>query len=154
MRMGLSYGREHMEGIIQIPIDSDIGVTFAACLRAILRQDPDVILVGEIRDRESIFAAMQAAETGHLVITTLHADSVPQAISRIREHYLEGEQRGIASLLGRNLNAIVCQRLLPNCETPLGSGRTTTRGACSPQSRNIRWACGDSPRGPARGARA
>jgi twitching motility protein PilT len=70
--------------------------------------------VGEIRDRESIFAAMQAAETGHLVLTTLHADSVPQAIGRVREYYPASEQANISGLLARNLNSIVCQRLLPN----------------------------------------
>jgi Tfp pilus assembly pilus retraction ATPase PilT len=73
-----------------------------------------VIFVGEIRDRESIFAAMQAAETGHLVLTTLHADSVPQAIGRIREFYPSAEQAAISSLLARNVNSIISQRLLPN----------------------------------------
>lgn len=95
--------------------------SFADGIRNAMRQDPDVIFVGEIRDRESIFAAMQAAETGHLVLTTLHADSVAQAISRIREYYPSTEQDNISSLLGRNIRAIVCQRLLPN-----------TRGARTP----------------------
>jgi len=88
--------------------------SFADGIRNAMRQDPNVIFVGEIRDRESIFAAMQAAETGHLVLTTLHADSVPQAIGRIREFYPSAEQPNISSLLARNLNTIVCQRLLPN----------------------------------------
>lgn len=88
--------------------------SFADGIRNAMRQDPNVIFVGEIRDRESIFAAMQAAETGHLVLTTLHSDSVPQAIGRIREYYPAAEQSNISSLLGRNLNAIISQRLLPN----------------------------------------
>lgn len=88
--------------------------TFADGIRNAMRQDPNVIFVGEIRDRESIFAAMQAAETGHLVLTTLHADSVAQAIGRIREYYPSFEQANISSLLARNVNAILCQRLLPN----------------------------------------
>jgi twitching motility protein PilT len=88
--------------------------TFADGIRNAMRQDPNVIFVGEIRDRESIFAAMQAAETGHLVLTTLHADSVPQAVGRIREYYPADEQGNISALLARNLNAIVSQRLLPN----------------------------------------
>lgn len=88
--------------------------SFADGIRNAMRQDPNVIFVGEIRDRESIFAAMQAAETGHLVLTTLHADSVAQAIGRIREFYPTGEQNAISALLGRNLNAIINQRLLPN----------------------------------------
>jgi twitching motility protein PilT len=88
--------------------------SFADGVRNAMRQDPNVIFVGEIRDKESIFAAMQAAETGHLVVTTLHADSVAQAIGRIREFYPSAEQQNISSLLARNLNSIVNQRLLPN----------------------------------------
>ncbi|MFM7100427.1 MAG: type IV pilus twitching motility protein PilT, partial [Verrucomicrobiota bacterium] len=87
---------------------------FADGIRNAMRQDPDVIFVGEIRDRESIWAAMQAAETGHLVITTLHADSAAQAIGRLREFYPADEQPGLSALLSRNLNALLCQRLLPN----------------------------------------
>ncbi len=90
--------------------------SFADGIRNAMRQDPNVIFVGEIRDRESIFAAMQAAETGHLVLTTLHADSVAQAIARIREYYPSTEQGNLSSLLARNLNAILCQRLLPNLQ--------------------------------------
>lgn len=88
--------------------------SFADGIRNAMRQDPNVIYVGEIRDQESIFAAMQAAETGHLVLTTLHADSVAQAIGRIREYYPATEQANISSLLARNINSIICQRLLPN----------------------------------------
>jgi twitching motility protein PilT len=88
--------------------------SFADGIRNAMRQDPNVIFVGEIRDRESIFAAMQAAETGHLVLTTLHSDSVAQSIGRIREFYPTSEQGNISSLLARNLNSIICQRLLPN----------------------------------------
>lgn len=87
---------------------------FADGIRNAMRQDPDVIFVGEIRDRESIWAAMQAAETGHLVITTLHADSAAQALGRLREFYPADEQPGLSALLSRNLNALLCQRLLPN----------------------------------------
>src|ERR1041385_6095540 len=88
--------------------------SFADGIRNAMRQDPNVIFVGEIRDRQSIFAAMQAAETGHLVLTTLHSDSVAQAIGRIREFYPASEQANISSLLARNLNSIISQRLLPN----------------------------------------
>lgn len=88
--------------------------SFADGIRNAMRQDPNVIFVGEIRDRESIFSAMQAAETGHLVLTTLHADSVAQSIARIREYYPSSEQANLSSLLARNLNAVICQRLLPN----------------------------------------
>lgn len=74
-----------MDGIIQIPIDSDIGNTFANCLRAILRQDPDRILVGEIRDIETGEIAIQAALTGHLVFSTLHTNDAPSTITRLRD---------------------------------------------------------------------
>jgi twitching motility protein PilT len=90
--------------------------SFADGIRNAMRQDPNVIFVGEIRDRDSIWAAMQAAETGHLVMTTLHADSVAQAIGRIREYYPADEKDNISALLARNLNAILCQRLVPNVE--------------------------------------
>ncbi len=93
--------------------------SFAEGIRNAMRQDPNVIFVGEIRDRESIWSAMQAAETGHLVVTTLHADSVPQAIGRIREFYPASEQASVGALLARNLHAIVCQRLVP----AVGGGR-------------------------------
>jgi twitching motility protein PilT len=88
--------------------------SFGDGIRNAMRQDPNVIFVGEIRDRESIFTAMQAAETGHLVFTTLHADSAAQAIGRIREYYPAGEQANISVMLARNLNMIVCQRLIPD----------------------------------------
>lgn len=88
--------------------------SFADGVRNAMRQDPNVIFVGEIRDRESIFTAMQAAETGHLVFTTLHADSAGQAIGRIREYYPASEQDNISTMLARNINMIVCQRLIPD----------------------------------------
>lgn len=97
----------------EVGIDTE---SFGSGIRNAMRQDPNVLFVGEIRDRESIWAAMQAAETGHLVLTTLHADSVAQAIGRIREFYPADEQANISSLLARNLAAIVCQRLVPNVD--------------------------------------
>ena len=97
----------------EVGIDTE---SFAAGIRNSMRQDPNVIFVGEIRDRDSIWAAMQAAETGHLVLTTIHADSVAQAVGRIREFYPSGDQDGVSALLARNLNAVICQRLLPNRE--------------------------------------
>lgn len=90
--------------------------SFADGIRNAMRQDPNVLFVGEIRDRDSIWSAMQAAETGHLVLTTLHADSVAQAIGRIREFYPANEQANISALLARNVNAIVCLRLVPNLQ--------------------------------------
>ncbi|MGO8701968.1 MAG: type IV pilus twitching motility protein PilT [Limisphaerales bacterium] len=95
----------------EVGVDTD---SFADGIRNAVRQDPDVIFLGEIRDRESILAGMQAAETGHLVLTTLHADSVPQAIERLRQFYPAQDQANVSALLARSLNAVVCQRLIPS----------------------------------------
>ncbi len=95
-----------MDGIIQIPIDHAIGVTFAACLRAILRQDPDKILVGEIRDLETAEIAVQASLTGHLVFSTLHTNDAPSTITRMKD-------MGIPTfLITATVEAILAQRLV------------------------------------------
>jgi Tfp pilus assembly pilus retraction ATPase PilT len=88
--------------------------SFANGIRNAVRQDPEVIFIGEIRDGQTVHAAMQAAETGHLVVATLHADSVPQTLDRIRELHPASEQANASALLARSLNAIVCQRLIPS----------------------------------------
>jgi twitching motility protein PilT len=95
----------------EVGVDTD---SFADGIRNAVRQDPNVIFLGEIRDRESILAAMQAAESGHLVLTTLHADSAPQAIERLRQFYAAQDQANVSALLARCLNAIICQRLIPS----------------------------------------
>jgi twitching motility protein PilT len=95
----------------------EVGVdtaTFADAIRNAVRQDPEVIFIGEIRDRETVQTAMQAAETGHLVLATLHADSVSQTLDRIRELHPASEQANASTLLARSLNAIICQRLVPS----------------------------------------
>lgn len=97
----------------EVGIDTD---SFANGIRNAMRQDPNVIFIGELRDQASIYAAMQAAETGHMVLTTLHADSVAQAIGRIREFYPSTEQGNISNLLARNLHSIVNQRLIPSVD--------------------------------------
>ncbi|MBM4004327.1 MAG: pilus assembly protein PilB [Planctomycetes bacterium] len=95
-----------IDGIVQIPIDSDIGVTFAACLRAILRQDPDVILVGEIRDLETAQIAVQASLTGHTVFSTLHTNDAPSTVTRLKD-------MGVPTfLITATLEAILAQRLV------------------------------------------
>ncbi|MFM9117923.1 MAG: GspE/PulE family protein [Planctomycetota bacterium] len=95
-----------IDGIVQIPIDHDIGVTFAACLRAILRQDPDVILVGEIRDVETAEIAVQASLTGHLVFSTLHTNDAPSTITRMKD-------MGVPTfLITATVEAILAQRLV------------------------------------------
>ncbi|MDO5554126.1 MAG: ATPase, T2SS/T4P/T4SS family [Planctomycetia bacterium] len=104
-----------IDGIIQMPIDAEIGNTFAQCLRSILRQDPDKILVGEIRDRETAEIAVQASLTGHLVFSTLHTNDAPSTITRLRD-------MGIPEfLITATLQAILAQRLVrricPECRT-------------------------------------
>lgn len=86
--------------------------SFAKGLRQCMRQDPDVIVVGELRDRESTQIAMTAAETGHLVISTLHTIDAPKSIERIMDLFPSDQQKQIASQLSNVLEAIVCQRLL------------------------------------------
>ncbi|MBX9678453.1 MAG: Flp pilus assembly complex ATPase component TadA [Gemmataceae bacterium] len=95
-----------MDGIIQVPINADIGVTFAAALRAILRQDPDRILVGEIRDLETAQIAVQSALTGHMVFSTLHTNDAPSTITRLRDMGLE------TFLITATLEGILAQRLV------------------------------------------
>ncbi len=88
--------------------------SFADALKHILRQDPDVILIGEMRDAESFTAALQAAETGHLVLSTLHAGSAANSIDRILDFFKDAEMRDQARFqLANNLVAVICQRLLP-----------------------------------------
>ena len=95
-----------IDGIVQVPIDASIGNTFANCLRAILRQDPDVILVGEIRDPETAEIAVQASLTGHMVFSTLHTNDAPSSITRLRD-------MGVPPfLITATVEAILAQRLV------------------------------------------
>ncbi|MDO8601530.1 MAG: PilT/PilU family type 4a pilus ATPase [bacterium] len=87
--------------------------TFNSGLRSVLRQDPDVLMIGEMRDAESIGTAMTAAETGHLVFSTLHTNSASQTIDRIIDTFPEGQQNQVTSQLAATLVAIVSQRLIP-----------------------------------------
>ncbi len=103
-----------IDGIIQIPINHDIGVTFASALRAILRQDPDKILVGEIRDLETAEIAVQASLTGHTVFSTLHTNDAPSTITRMKD-------MGVPTfLITATVEAILAQRLVrricPECK--------------------------------------
>jgi twitching motility protein PilT len=94
--------------------------SFAAALRHVLRQDPDVILISEMRDLETMSAAITAAETGHLVLATLHTIDAPKAIDRIVDAFPADQQAQIIAQLANALQAIVAQRLLPRAD---GSGR-------------------------------
>jgi general secretion pathway protein E len=106
----------HIRGILQIPVNDKKGLTFARGLRSILRHDPDKIMVGEIRDRETAEIAVQAALTGHLVLTTVHANNVFDVFSRFT--HMNIDPYGFASAL----NGIWAQRLVrivcPHCTQP------------------------------------
>jgi len=95
-----------IEGLVQVQINPDIGLTFARCLRHILRQDPDVILVGEIRDIDTAQIAIHASLTGHLVFSTLHTNDAPTAITRLLDLGLE------PFLVTATLEAVIAQRLV------------------------------------------
>lgn len=116
----VEYEHRNSEAVIeQIEIGRD-SPSFSTALRACLRQDPDVILVGEMRDLETISTALTAAETGHLVLSTLHTHDAAQAIHRIVDVFPPQQQGQIRHQLALSLNAIVCQQLVP-CRD--GSGR-------------------------------
>ena len=87
--------------------------SFANAMRAALREDPDVILVGEMRDLETISLALTAAETGHLVLSTLHTSSAVKTIDRIIDIFPPGQKRQIRSMLSESLEAVIAQKLLP-----------------------------------------
>lgn len=103
-----------LDGVNQVQINEKAGVTFAAVLRSILRQDPDVILVGEIRDTETAQIAVQASQTGHLVFSTLHTNDAVSAITRLRDLKIP------SFLISSSLLAIIAQRLVrvlcPHCK--------------------------------------
>ncbi|MEN6582907.1 MAG: type IV pilus twitching motility protein PilT [Armatimonadota bacterium] len=93
---------------------------FAGALRSALREDPDVILVGEMRDLETISLAITAAETGHLVLASLHTSSAAQTVDRIIDSFPAQQQEQVRLMLSNSLEAVLCQQLLPRVET---SGR-------------------------------
>jgi type IV pilus assembly protein PilB len=103
-----------IEGITQVQVSAKVGLTFAAGLRAMVRADPDVLMVGEIRDRETAQIAVESALTGHLVLSTLHTNDAPSAITRLIEMGVE------PFLVASALRCVVAQRLVrtlcPNCK--------------------------------------
>jgi len=105
-----------IEGIMQVPVNHAVGLTFAAALRSFLRQDPDVIMVGEIRDLETAQIAIQASLTGHLVLSTLHTNDAPGAVTRLVDMGVE------PFLIASSLEAVLAQRLVrricKSCRTP------------------------------------
>jgi twitching motility protein PilT len=97
--------------------------SFARALRRVLRQDPDVILIGEMRDEETVRTALSAAETGHLVLSTIHTVDAAESVNRIIDFFPQAEQRQARAMLAGTLKAVISQRLVP---TPDGQGRVAT----------------------------
>lgn len=112
----------HLAGINQTQAHDKIGMTFAAALRALLRQDPDVVMVGEIRDAETAKIAIQASLTGHLVLSTLHTNDAPSSVTRLINIGVE------PYLIGSAVNACLAQRLVrkicPHCKTQVPPDET------------------------------
>ena len=107
----------NLEGINQVNVNPKVGLTFATALKSFLRQDPDIVMVGEIRDIETAEIAVKAAQTGHLVLSTLHTNSAPETLTRLRN-------MGVASFnIATSVNLVIAQRLArrlcQNCKKPV-----------------------------------
>src|SRR3984885_7359338 len=111
-----------MDGINQIHVNPQIGLTFAAGLRHIVRQDPDVIMIGEIRDRETADIAIRAALTGHFVFSTLHTNDAPSAVTRLMDMGVENYlvTSSVVAILAQRLVRLIC----PNCKAKAGRAMT------------------------------
>ena len=127
----------HLAGINQVQTHADIGLTFAACLRAFLRQDPDILMVGEIRDAETARIAVNAALTGHLVLTTLHTNDAPSSVHRLMDMGVE------PYLIASAVSMVAAQRLLRRvCDVcrvraPLSGGMFTAPRARAEEVRDV-----------------
>ena len=128
----------NLEGINQIQVKPQIGLTFANALRSILRQDPDVIMIGEMRDRETAEIAVQSALTGHLVLSTLHTNDAVTSVSRMLDMGVEDY------LINASLVAVVAQRLVrgicPHCRTEQAAPAELVR-----RWQLDRWSSGATP---------
>jgi general secretion pathway protein E len=119
-----------LPGVVQMQVRSDIGLSFAAGLRSILRQDPDVIMIGEIRDQETARIAVQAALTGHLVISTIHTNSALAAAPRLLD--LDVEPFLLADVLRGLVGQRLVRRLCPHCARPADADRVAGYEAMRP----------------------
>jgi len=119
----IEYIHQHKNCLVnQREVHSDTG-SFSVALRAALREDPDIVLIGEMRDLETVEAALRIAETGHLTFGTLHTNSAAQTINRIIDIFPSGQQAQIRTQLSLVLEGIVCQALLPKAD---GKGRVVS----------------------------
>jgi len=107
----------NVPGINQVNVNPKVGLTFAAALRAFLRQDPDIIMVGEIRDLETAEIAIKAAQTGHLVLSTLHTNDAPKTLTRLVD--MGVKPYAIASSVSLIIAQRLARRLCPNCKEPV-----------------------------------
>ena len=120
----LHFDKRAMVNQREVHVDTD---DFAIALRAAMRQDPDVILVGEMRDQETVKAAISAAETGHFVMSTLHTTDAKETITRVIDFFPPHEQHQIRLSLASALKGIICQRLVPRAD---GLGRCVAMEIC------------------------
>jgi type II secretory ATPase GspE/PulE/Tfp pilus assembly ATPase PilB-like protein len=124
-------------GINQMPIRPQIGLDFAGALRSILRQDPDIIMVGEVRDRETADIAMRASLTGHLVLSTLHTNDSPSAFWRLRDIGIE------AYLIAATIKLVISQRLVrmicDGCRVEVKPTAETLKAATSVEPSAASW---------------
>ncbi len=119
----IEYIHQHKNCLVnQREVHSDTG-SFSNALRAALREDPDIVLIGEMRDLETVEAALKIAETGHLTFATLHTNSAAQTINRVIDIFPSGQQSQIRTQLSLVLEGIVCQALLPRAD---GKGRVVS----------------------------
>jgi twitching motility protein PilT len=112
--------RDKKSAIDQREVGSDTD-SFESALRRVMRQDPDVILIGEMRDETTVHTALSAAETGHLVLSTVHTLDAPETINRILDFFPPGQQQQARAMLAGTIKGIVSQRLVPRAD---GRGRT------------------------------
>jgi len=106
-----------LPGVNQVNVNPKVGLTFASALRAFLRQDPDVIMVGEVRDLETAEIALKAAQTGHLVLSTLHTNDAPQTLTRLVD--MGVKPYSIATSVSLIIAQRLARRLCSNCKEPL-----------------------------------
>jgi twitching motility protein PilT len=102
--------------IVQVQVNEKAGLTFSSALRSILRQDPDVVLIGEIRDLDTLDTALKAADTGHLVFSTLHTTDSTQTINRVLSFYPPHQQNEVRYALSGALAAVISLRLVPRAD--------------------------------------
>ena len=125
----------NLPGVNQVNVNNKVGLTFASALRAFLRQDPDVIMVGEIRDLETAEIAIKAAQTGHLVLSTLHTNDAPQTLTRLMD--MGVKPYAIATSVSLIIAQRLARRLCTQCKQPhrrAGAKRCARRASRKPTS--------------------